>query len=120
VAESYDDPYTAPGFNYQEFTRPPDDPYRDPGFDYNDFRSPARSPLLLTSGLAALTSGSREGLAFSAWHRQNIANDPIDLAQMNLGINGVSAGNSLSMVDRLRELWNRTFQAPDRSQDRGA
>jgi hypothetical protein len=118
MAESYDDPYQAPGFNYQDFTRPPDDPYRDPGFDYNDYRAPDRSALALTSGLAALTSGSPEGLAFSAWHRQNLAADPIDLGQMNLGITGVSAGNSLTMMDRLRALWERTFRPPDRSQDR--
>jgi hypothetical protein len=117
MAESYDDPYQAPGFNYQEMMRPPDDPYRDPGFSYDDYRAPQVSPLSLASGLAALTSGTVEGLSFAAWHRQNIANDPIDMGQMGLGTNGVSAGNALSMVERLRELWARTFQAQDRGMD---
>jgi hypothetical protein len=125
MAESYDDPYTAPGFNYQEMFRPPDDPYRDPGFNYDDYRSsqaaPASpSPFLLTAGVAglgSLTNGTAEGLSFAAWHRQNIANDPIDVPQMGLGVNGISAGNALSMVERLRELWARTFQSRDRGMD---
>jgi hypothetical protein len=122
MAESYDNPYQSPGFNYQDAFRPLDEPSR-----YDDFgvKSPEEAQMDARawdhSTAANFTMNSLDiwrhqvsgqDMSFGDWQQRYAQHDP------QTAMSETSPSQGLSMLGRLRELGQRIADA-FHSQDRG-